>query len=135
MFQLSRRKVLKVLATKACCFGIECSICPYSNEGVDGQCAIKVEALKLGANELLKDLDDFDKSKILTCVTMEKAKVGMRGFFGNTVDEVKKNFYDREAFTLARIDDDGAGYHVFEYDDDITYTFPLFYPEDPEEDL
>lgn len=131
---LSKRKVLKLLATKACCYGIECSICPYSNESVDGQCTVKVEALKLGANELLKTLDDFDKSRILTCVTVEQARAGMRGFFGNTVNEVKKNFYEHNAFELARIDDE-IGYHVFEYDDDVTYTFPLFYPEDSEEDI
>lgn len=79
-------------------------------------------------------MDDFDKSRILTCVTVEQARVGTRGFFGNTVNEVKKNFYEHNAFELARIDD-GVGYHVFEYDDDVTYTFPLFYPEDSEEDL
>lgn len=68
---------------------------------------------------------EFDKSKILTCVTADQAKVGDIGWFGDTLPFLKGRVGNEEPMRLGQIVGE-AQYHRF-----VTYmnlAYALFYP-------
>lgn len=130
----TKREVLKYIAkTGSCPVYIDCTDCPYKRR------CYKLLAIfrKIGARKLLEmfpEKREFDKSKILTCVTADQAKVGMCGYFGNSINEVKDNFIRKNSFVLETINEN-IGCYVFDYtDQDLTFSYPLFYPIDEEEE-
>ncbi len=52
----------------------------------------------------------FDINKILTCVTADKAKVGMRGYFADDLSELKINFNSNALYKLLSIHSEGYIY-------------------------
>lgn len=130
---VTKRKVLEAFVKFGVCKDISCNECAYNNIC----CKLGNTIRKIGAREILKmfpEKREFDKSKILTCVTADQAKVGMKGYFGNSINEVKDNFIRNNSFVLETINENISCY-VFDYrNQDITFSYPLFYPIDKVEE-
>ena len=74
----------------------------------------------------------FDKSNILTCVTTDKAKVGMRGYFGITIRHIENNIKKGNIDVLSYVEDNKEYLSPFKRED--AEHFPLFYPIDEVEE-
>ena len=72
----------------------------------------------------------FDKSKILTCVTADQAKVGMKGYFADSLQTLEERFRNKIVYTLEAI------YKAKCRDRFLAegYSFALFYPIDEVEE-
>ena len=74
----------------------------------------------------------FDINKILTCVTADKAKVGMRGYFADNLADLKSRFKNNEVYELEQVQDISYGYR-FQIDNGFAIDgihYALFYPID-----
>lgn len=126
----TKRAVLEYFAEHSDCEGIECKLCPYRKSG---RCSLPKDLKRIGAMALLRQNPkkrEFDPSKILTCVTADKARVGMRGYFADDLVGLKTNFKNNAIYRLLGI-----------YEEDCTYRFEsehneyaLFYPIDKVEE-
>ena len=102
----TKREVLESFARYGYCKGIECSECPYDSEDC---CVVGVDLsnnrlAKIGAMAILRqNRKKFDPSKILTCVTADKAKVGMRGYFADNIAVLKSRFKNNEVYELGQV--------------------------------
>jgi hypothetical protein len=82
--------------------------------------------------KLERGIRKFDPDKILTCVTADKAKVGMRGYFGITIRHIKDNIEKGKIDVLSNVEDNTEYLSPFKRED--SEHFPLFYPIDEVEE-
>ena len=68
---------------------------------------------------------EFDKSKILTVVTADQAKVGQKGWFGEYLDTLKERVEKEQPNVLERVDLSGKVRYIFRTNGD---GYSLFYP-------
>ena len=130
----TKREILKSFALNGTCEGISCSLCPYDKTKECTECLLLSDNLiRIGAKAILRmfpEKREFDIDKILTCVTADKAKVGMRGYFGDTITLLKERFQDKPHLLTEIRDEDFAHRFVNEYNTN----FSLFYPVDEVEE-
>jgi hypothetical protein len=69
---------------------------------------------------------EFDRSKILTVVTADQAKVGQKGWFGEYLDTLKERVEKEQPNVLERVDLSGKARYIFRTNGD---GYSLFYPE------
>ena len=85
--------------------------------------------VRIGAKAILRmfpEKREFDKSKVLTCVTADQAKVGMKGYFGDSLAFLKTEFENRKQISeLVEILDEKCMCR-FRQSDGLIYS--LFYP-------
>lgn len=129
----SKREVLEQFAKCGNCEGIKCTNCPYYKSCK--HCPNDNFSLKrIGAMAILRQnrkKRGFDPDKILTCVTADKAKVGMRGYFADNISTLKQFFKNNNVYELKRVLDEDTLYR-FESSNYIAYA--LFYPIDEVEE-
>lgn len=130
----NKREVLKSFAeTGVCQSDLDCIDCPYKRRCNKLLTIIK----KIGARKLLKMFPEipekrvFDKSKILTCVTADQAKVGMKGYFGDSIKYLREYFDENNIAELKSIRDE-TYCERFESKENIYWC--LFYPIDEVEE-
>lgn len=122
----TKRELLEYFAEHGDCAGTQCNKCPY----YDSKHCLLNDLRKIGAKAILRQNRKkkgprvFDKSKILTCVTADKAKVGMKGYFADDLALLEFNFYKNELYELSEIYDENCTYR---FKDDIN-DYALFYP-------
>lgn len=131
---ITKREVLEEFAKNGDCENINCrEECPYyfSDKCID------LYLRKIGAMAILrmfpKKLESrvFDKSKILTCVTADKAKVGMKGYFADNLTQLKLEFdANRQSTLIEKQGEDCV--NTFVADDELGSV--LFYPIDEVEE-
>jgi len=68
---------------------------------------------------------EFDKNKVLTCVTADQAKVGQKGWFGEYLDTLKERVEKEQPNVLERVDLSGKARYIFRTNGD---GYSLFYP-------
>lgn len=96
----SKREVLESVVKIGSCKDIKCEECPYDSI----RCHDRF--FKIGAMALLRmfpEKREFDPNKVLTCVTADKAKIGMRGYFADSLDYLKSQFAVNNIHTLYEI--------------------------------
>ena len=123
----SKRDVLETVVKIGSCKDIECDECPYDSI----RCHDRF--FKIGAMALLRmfpEKREFDTDKILTCVTADKAKVGMRGYFADNLTVLKINFERNFVQELLSIQSEKFS-HRFH---NVTNVYALFYPIDEVEE-
>lgn len=120
----TKRDVLKIIARDGDCDILDCkSECPYS---FSDKC-LEMDLVKIGAMAILRMFPKkriFDPSKILTCVTADQAKVGMKGYFADDLAELKIKF-NHNAFCELSIIHGERYTHRFE---NKIGNYALFYP-------
>lgn len=131
----TKREMLEKCVEWNCCMGFQCGDCPYSHQNNNNKFkCLNGRLAKIGAMAILRqnrkkeESKVFDKFKILTFVDINVVKVGMRGYFGNTIDEIKTEFYKNNLKCLTYVNDEDIE-TVF-YTSEDSYTF--FYPIDEE---
>lgn len=123
----TKREVLEQFAKCGNCEGIKCTDCPYYEHSK--YCLYIDDLRKIGAMAILRQnrkKRKFDPSKILTCVTADKAKVGMKGYFGITIRHIKDNIEKGKIDVLSNVEDNTEYLSPFKRED--AEHFPLFYP-------
>lgn len=132
----SKREVLKTIAKYGCCYELKCSECPYDIYDICSTKQLFTRRLaSIGAMAILRQnrnnknkKREFDPSKILTCVTFDKAKVGMKGYFGDSIAYLRSEFEKGDqASELTEILDESC-WGRFRNSNCIAYG--LFYPID-----
>lgn len=131
---LTKRKVLELFAKRGVCEGIECADCPYHKHSE--RCPI--EPLKrIGAMAILRKHRKskskervFNTDKVLTCVTADKAKVGMKGYFGDDLAGIKSNFEKNNLYELSGVYKENYPCRFINKRNE----YALFYPIDDEEE-
>lgn len=97
----TKREVLESVVKIGTCKDIKCEECPYDSI----RCHDRF--FKIGAMALLRmfpEKREFDINNVLTCVTVDKAKVGMKGYFGDSLAFLRTKFENREQiFELVEI--------------------------------
>lgn len=131
---IAKREILEQFAEKGHCAGIPCSECSYAKIcGVDNKAMVKIRLQKIGAMTILRmfpEKREFDPDKILTCVTADKAKVGMHGYFADNLVGLEACFEEKDIRTLTEIKDESYGIRFREKID----SWALFYPLDEVEE-
>lgn len=127
---ITKRELLECIAQNGHCSS--CTNCPYN----DGSFTYKLidEIKKLGAKEMLKSLPrEFDKTKILTCVTADQAKVGQKGVFADSLSSLEHH-YKSDVYKpkkLIKVEDKSS---EFRFTDENGAFYSLFYPIDEVEE-
>lgn len=132
----TKREVLKDFVNGFFCKNFKCENCPYNNFCYSNESKNLGNMLaRIGAMAILrqnrKEKRVFDKNKVLTCVTSDKAVVGMSGYFADNLTQLKLEFDANRQSTLI----EKQGEHLIETfvaDDELGYV--LFYPIDKEEE-
>lgn len=128
----TKREVLEQVAKCGNCEGIKCTDCPYYKSGK--HCINDDFIKRIGAMAILRQnrkKRKFDPNKVLTCVTANQAKVGMKGYFGDSLSFLKIMFKRHKISELIEISDE-TNWCRFRSSDDILYA--LFYPIDEVEE-
>lgn len=131
---LTKEQLLKTIAKSGFCEGIECAECPYHKHSEN----CPVESLKrIGAMAILRKHRKskrkervFNPDKVLTCVTADKAKVGMKGYFGDDLAEIKSNFEKNNFYELSGVYKENYPCRFINKRNE----YALFYPLDEEEE-
>lgn len=125
----TKREVLKTFITEGSCGDIKCIECPYHNVRCKFPKSVKDSLAKIGAMTILRmfpEKREFDPNKVLTCITADKAKIGMRGYFADSLDFLRKKFKEGKHISrLIEILDETNPYR-FKNSDYTKYI--LFYP-------
>lgn len=121
----TKREVLKEYAKNASCGEIQCKECGYRDKCM--QESIHNALVKIGAMTVLRQNRVFDPSNVLTTVTADNARIGMKGYFADTLASLKKEFIQKNVQTLTRRFSEEC-YERFEADDSLCWA--LFYPID-----
>lgn len=128
----TKREILEHFVEYGNCENITCANdCPYFSS--NNKCP-DLDLRKIGAMAILRQnrkKREFDPDKILTCVTADKAKVGMRGYFADNISTLKQFFENNNVYELKRVLDEDTLYR-FENSNYIAYA--LFYPIDEVEE-
>ena len=129
---LTKREVLEGLAKHGHCEVFDCRTCPCNE--VSFTCKFIDEVKKLGAKEMLKTLPrEFDKTKVLTCVTADQAKVGQKGIFANCLASLENKYKYKHDDQLTLIEVMGAKCEYRFVNEDGAF-YSLFYPIDEVEE-
>lgn len=131
--KMTKRKVLKTIIKDGGCTNLYCDDCPYTDKQCVYQSSLVDKLVRIGAMALLRQnykKREFDKSKILTSVTADQAKVGMRGYFADTYAKLKCRFEANEVYELVRIHEEDT---VYRFATIGSFNYALFYPIDEEE--
>jgi hypothetical protein len=132
----TKREVLKSFALNGSCRGIDCNQCQYDNTKVCDNCSTFTDRLiRIGAMAILRTFPEkreFDPDKILTCLTVDKAKVGMRGYFGDSLASLRDKFERREQ-TLELVEILNENY-AYRFKTSGYFIYALFYPVDEVEE-
>lgn len=126
----TKREVLEGLAKHGHCE--TCSTCPYNEDSFT--CKFIDEVKKLGAKEMLKTLPrELDRTKVLTCVTADQAKIGQKGIFASCLEslESKYKYGYNEQSTLMEVRD---AICEARFIDENYISYSLFYPIAEEEE-
>lgn len=101
---LTKRQLLEIIVKYGRCKGVNCEECPYIKT-----CA-NVRLKRIGAMAILRKNRKskskervFNPDKILTCVTADKARVGMKGYFGDDLAGIKSNFENNILYELSKV--------------------------------
>ena len=131
----TKREVLEEFVTYGDCKHIKCEDCSYNiNNNFDCKLQTGSKLSQIGAMAILRQnrkKREFDPDKILTCVTADKAKVGIRGYFADNISTLKQFFENNNVYELKRVLDEDTLYR-FESSNYIAYA--LFYPIDEVEE-
>ena len=131
----TKREILKTIAEKGNCYDIGCNECPYYFYRCIAVSTLKDNLARIGAKAILRmfpEKREFDKSKILTGITADKAKVGMKGYFDDNLSSLRNQFERRVQTTeLVEILDERYMCR-FRHNDGLIYS--LFYPIDEVEE-
>lgn len=96
---ITKREVLKSFALNGSCPEVKCKQCPYDNtDACAYHSVLRDKLIRIGAMALLRmfpEKREFDIDKILTCITADKAKVGMKGYFGDSLASLRNQFERR----------------------------------------
>jgi hypothetical protein len=126
----TKREVLEEFAKNGDCENINCKKeCPYC---FSDKC-LDLDLRKIGAMAILRQKrkkTKFDPNKVLTCVTADKAKVGMKGYFADSLEFLKKEFAVNNIYTLYSINDESCCERFVDKTNYLSWT--LFYPIDEE---
>lgn len=127
----SKRELLEHIAKYGRCEYIRCTDCPYDEHPKH---CLYDDLRKIGAMAILRQnrkKRGLTPNKVLTCVTADKAKVGMRGYFADNISTLKQFFKNNNVCELKRVLDEDTLYR-FESSNYIAYA--LFYPIDEVEE-
>lgn len=131
---LTKKEILEEFAKKGNCNSIECKDCPWNSRRC---CYMGKELKRIGAMAILRQNRKnkskrrvFNPDKILTCVTADKARVGMKGYFGDDLAGIKRNFENNNLYELLGIYDESCTYRF----ENKYIEYALFYPIDEEEE-
>lgn len=134
----TKREVLEQFAKEGHCTDISCGECPYEKIcGIsNNKLTIKTRLQKIGAMVILRQnrkpkKREFNSNKVLTCVTADKAKVGMKGCFADSLVYLKEAFARKEIHVLTNVYSEDVCAR-FEANKSINWT--LFYPIDEGEE-
>lgn len=137
--KITKRGVLQLIADYGHCYNLNCSQCPYSDEATEditGICAFRIGVAKAGAKLMLENYKgSFDKKKICTVLDADKDfPVGIRGYAGDSIEDVRKAFDNNHVFELCDVyNDDSYPYpYVVDHNGDKA-CYALFYPLDEDE--
>lgn len=121
----TKRELLEHIAKYGRCEYISCTDCPYDEHPKH---CLYDDLRKIGAMAILRQnrkKRKFDPNKVLTCVTANQSKVGMKGYFGDNLSFLKTMFKRHKISELIEISDE-TNWCRFRSSDDILYA--LFYP-------
>ncbi|MEE1038345.1 MAG: hypothetical protein U0K95_04185 [Eubacterium sp.] len=139
---LTKRQLLEHFLKEGNCADIYCRDCPYANGTpfCDSRgSTLEVRLTKIGAMAILhKNRKSKSKSKkrvfnpdkILTCVTADKARVGMKGYFGDDLAGIKNNFENNILYELSKVYKENYPCRFINKRNE----YALFYPIDEEEE-
>lgn len=128
----TKREILEEFVKDRRCVFIDCTDCAYQNNGCGrGSNTLYHKLCKIGAMAILRQSKrKFDPNKVLTCVTADKAKVGMKGYFGDDLAELKCNFKNNYFHKLLFVNEE---YYAYRFKSEIN-DYALFYPIDEVEE-
>lgn len=98
---LTKKQLLEIVVKYGRCKGVNCEECPYFIK----TCA-NVKLKRIGAMAILRQNKKrrvFNPDKILTCVTADKARVGMKGYFGDDLAGIKSKFEKNIIYELSGV--------------------------------
>ena len=126
----TKREILKAFALNGSCGELSCSLCQYNKTKACTNCSLlRDKLIRIGAMAILRmfpEKREFDINNVLTCVTVDKAKVGMKGYFGDSLAFLRTKFENREQISeLVEICDENYMCR-FRHNDGLIYS--LFYP-------
>lgn len=126
---ITKREVLERVIEHNTCFNVKCDDCPFIESE---SCNLLSSLVNLGAKEMLKTLPrELDRTKVLTCVTADQAKVGQKGIFANCLASLENKYkykYD-DQYTLIEVKGVKCENRFVDEDGDF---YSLFYPIDNE---
>lgn len=131
----TKREILEEFAKYGNCENINCKLeCPYC---FSDKCPDLDSLKRIGAIAILrkhrksKDKERvFNPDKILTCVTADKARVGMKGYFGDDLAGIKSNFEKNIFYELSKVYNENYPCRFINKRNE----YALFYPIDEEEE-
>lgn len=129
----SKREVLETIIEETGCSKIDCKDCPYSVKQCEYMKPLRDKLMRIGAMAILRQnrkKRKFDPSKVLTVVTADQAKVGMKGYFADSLEYLKKEFAINHSYTLCNILNESCCERFMDSTEYITWS--LFYPIDEE---
>ena len=107
---MKKREVLKLFAEQGHCNKLPCSECPYYEDSCPKHHKeLTMRLAKIGAMAILRQnrkKREFDPNKVLTCLTADKAKVGTKGYFADSLQMIEA-LYDSKTdiWELAEVRD------------------------------
>lgn len=125
----SKREVLEIIAKYKGC-SLSCYDCPYSKLNTGKETCIVKKLRGIGAMAILRMFpkeSEFDTNKIFTCITADKAKVGMKGYFAYDLAGLREEFARNNIQTLIEIFNEDC-YERFKTNSGLKCA--LFYPID-----
>lgn len=93
-----------------------------------------LDYVKSGAMAILRQnrkKRGFDPDKVLTCVTADKARVGMRGYFADDLNSLKRGF--NSVHVSHKLTEIHSEVYIYRFGNKID-DYALFYPIDDEEE-
>lgn len=131
---LTKKEILEEFAKKGNCNSIECKDCPWNSRRC---CYMGKELKRIGAMAILRQNRKnkskrrvFNPDKILTCVTADKARVGMKGYFGDDLAGIKSKFEKNIIYELSGVYNENYPCRFINKRNE----YALFYPIDEEEE-
>lgn len=129
----TKREILESFVLNGSCeIEPDCSLCQYKNtKACNNRSLLRARLTRIGAMAILRQnrkKREFDPDKILTCVTADKAKVGMKGYFGDDLVGLKSSFERNFVQELLNIQGERFS-HRFH---NVINVYALFYPIDEE---
>lgn len=126
----TKREVLKTIIKEGC-HNIDCSECPYFTQ-CGNEYYLRNKLARIGAMAILRmfpEKREFDTSRILTCVTVDQAKLHTKGYFADSIKSLRWRFENDEVYELLKVNGEDSLYCFNCGRQD----YALFYPIDEEE--